>query len=125
MVKSSVRAKGNRQQIIKGLCIICQFVFKIIFIIASALISFRDNIPSLTDVCNCGKAISAFTGGVSRRLRQGSGKWQKVAKKPNFFCSLSEQSHENSCKVVHVVLVFSPMMKYILKGHGWCHFAEK
>jgi hypothetical protein len=26
--------------------------------------------------------LFAFTHGVSRRLRQGSGKWQKAAKKP-------------------------------------------
>ena len=41
------------------------------------------------------------------------GKVAKRYKKINFLGSFVEQSHENSCKVVHVVLVFSSTMKYI------------
>ena len=40
----------------------------------------------------------------------GSGNEQK---KTNFWGSLAEHSHEKSCKVVRIVLVFSSTMKYI------------
>ena len=54
-VKRSVSAIGNMQQIINGLYIICQFVFKIIFILAPL----GDNIPYPAIVYNCGKRFFA------------------------------------------------------------------
>ena len=73
-----MRAKGNMQQMIRGLCMICQFVFKIIFIIAPPLI-FRDNIPPPAGVYKYGKSFVIINqkcllsgGDISAKIQYGT-----------------------------------------------------